>query len=398
MIDRRTIRRWLPFAAAVVLFFALYGWDTQLKKPTGPGFVPSDADWTVAAANVGAFWAGLANTPAYHRIEDAGLRPVRAFERYVYRRTAVRPNATRWNVWLGRQGLAGGRNGQWGLCTRPGVLLRAASWIHGMAGGGDGVRRYGDLHYAWRDGYFIVSPDAGYVQACLDAEPTETDAALGSDIEAVVRWGGNAYLRIEAAPGLPVTGQLDLDVTPREYPLRLADAWPNDAILTAGATHWRDLAAVYERAAEPMRAFAPFQPAAATDSGRGPTETGRAGAARRPSDRAAGSAVAVSTGRGRGGRCSAASTAAATAGSDRSSAGSCCGGRRRGAGRGATIVPPGRAPDATSERRPRRDAPTAGAPAGRGDQWSRSVTGAASCASCSAEARFRSSSATFSSQ
>jgi hypothetical protein len=240
---------------AVVLLF--YAWDLRLKQSDVHGFVPTDASWTLTARNAGSFWNNFQALAPYRRIEDAGMRPLRAFERHVYRRTAVRPNGTRWNVWLGRQAVVAGNADGWGVCTRPGLLLRAATWLHGWGAShtDDGIVHHQEYFYAWRDGFFILSPSEDYVRACLNADPSRHLASVQSDQEIALQWGENwdQELRLRAEPGLPISGQFALAITPRERPLQLHASWPGDAMLTISTTHWHDTKRLYDEAAPHLR-------------------------------------------------------------------------------------------------------------------------------------------------
>lgn len=243
----------------------LHGWRLLILGGLGVTLIGAVNEWMVAAAphegycpessrlileseDFGCFWSSLEKTSTAQVFKEEIPNPLRALELHVRRRTGIRPTPTRWRVWMGRRLVAASAPEGWGLCVYPGVLLRAVercrAWLCGSAQS-DNMRSFGEYHYAWRDGFLIVSESEDYVAACLQAPAMSFKPDQKRD-EIQVQWAGQpaGMLRIQAANRLPIEGRIALALSPRDAPLSLADAWPDPPLFSMTASNWSDIATI----------------------------------------------------------------------------------------------------------------------------------------------------------
>jgi len=238
------------FALVVVLagYWGLAALDRGLKIPRHPGFSPANAAWVCTAPDLPQFWRRLGQAEPAAGVAEELPQWVHKCDLAVRQATGIRPTPSRWQIWMGSQVLASGGQGRWGLCVRPGVLLRLAHtanrlvpWTHGPAG----LSRYGEFYYGWRDGYLLASKWPQYVQDALGAPayaPPPQDAADALTLA----WSGPraGHLRVHAADGLPLTGSIAAGIAAREHPLHLPEAWPEPPLAVAAVNRWQDLAEI----------------------------------------------------------------------------------------------------------------------------------------------------------
>ncbi|MBN2310032.1 MAG: hypothetical protein JXR94_13750 [Candidatus Hydrogenedentes bacterium] len=256
---RRVLRGWRALAATIAVLACCVWLDARIKEggPAGAGYCPADATWTAAAEDFSALWRQAADTNAIARVREEWPRPLSNIELAVRKATGIRPTPSRWHLWMGRRFLMAGSPDGVGLCVYPGLLMRAAHLVHRAtlrAGrGDDGVFRFGELSYGWREGYLIVSRSRPYVAASLAAPPAAVEESLGDD-ELRVAWRGPspAQFRMRAADGFPVSGRIRLEITERAAPLTLPDAWAEPPAASITATDWADVHALLAFIEEPF--------------------------------------------------------------------------------------------------------------------------------------------------
>jgi hypothetical protein len=244
---RRRIVKGLALLAAVAALAVGVRIDATLKRPAGPGYVPENAQWVAAARDFPAFWAGLRASDSYERLSE-NWHPLRDFELQTRFATGIRPTPARWRLWLGRAILAGGYGGEYGLCARPGVLLRVAHALHAPFGkAGDGIYRFRSLYYAWRDGFLIASHSEDYVRRCLEAPPRRINAPKTAD-ELRIEWSKPLRARVDlrGADGIPVRGSVRGAATNRDAPLTLAGVAGPEALVQASGSRPSDVMALWD--------------------------------------------------------------------------------------------------------------------------------------------------------
>ncbi len=232
--NRRIARGWLALLAALLVYALLVLLDQHLKRAPHPGFRPEQASCTAFAPDAPQTWMALKRLPAAKTVRDELPRWVHQAELALRLATGIRPEPERWRVWLGPQMLASIRDGQWGVCVRPGVLLHAAHWANRLvASSVDGFYTYRGLRYAWREGFLVASPWPEYVRAALQAAPCANTGAESRPDGVSLVWNNPVPGEALLVPGdLELRGRLTVSIPHTPESLRLPDAWPNDPMLT----------------------------------------------------------------------------------------------------------------------------------------------------------------------
>jgi len=242
-------RRWGLFIVAVIAVIALGVVDDRLKASPQSGFCPADPEWTVHAADFGTFWSALESTDAFERLTDEVPHPFQEFERQVYYRTGIRPTGQRWRAWLGREFLAAKTDAGFGVCVKPGILLRIVHGARGLFVSGDsGVYTFADLHYGWRNGYLIISRQEAYVRAALDVPQPDyvTRTTATRDIRFQWYGEGGGAIRLSAEDTLPVSGRIEVAITKRDAELFSNAAWYAPPALVLSVTDPNDLRTLFD--------------------------------------------------------------------------------------------------------------------------------------------------------
>lgn len=246
----------------VLLAIAVATDSALVSAPAGYGYRPPDSHWHACLSDAGAFSRALRQTSASQALQE-DLQPLYADAALAVRRqTGIRPNALRWRVWMGKRLLVARSPAGAGLCVYPGALLRLTAGLHAAFTSSDaqGVHRFSEWRYAWRDGYLIASRKEAYVRDTLAAGVFETGTGTNAgDAEAQgvsmdprtldVAWEApvRGGVRITAAESLPVTGFSHVPITRRATPLTLSARTSQPQCLTVAATTWTDVASIAER-------------------------------------------------------------------------------------------------------------------------------------------------------
>lgn len=206
---RRVVRRWLWRIGVLTALLALLTVDARLKAAPGAGFVPREARWTAYAPRFNRFWSGVMRTAAFRAFTMEWPTPYRDLLLAVRHDTGIRPMSVRWVIWMGPRLLGFGTADGAGYCVRPGLLLRAAHAINARLGNSEanGLFRYGEYAYAWRDGFLLFSKSPEAVSAALNGPAYSPDEKPASD-ELLFEWRGTpeASMLVRAAESLPVRG------------------------------------------------------------------------------------------------------------------------------------------------------------------------------------------------
>ena len=256
---RRIPRGWIVFGLALAAL-ACFGWLDARKRQEAPsqGYCPASARWVVLADDFSALWGATAKTDAVARLREEWPRPLDNLELAIRKATGIRPTPSRWRLWMGNRFLLGGAPEGTGICVYPGLLTRAADLVHRLVAPsraqGAGIRRFGELYYAWKDGFLIASRSREYVVACFEGPHPELGASTGND-EIRILWRGTreGEFRIRAANELPVEARIRTSITPRSRPLTLPGAWPEPPVLSIAASKWRDLHSLLAFVEEPFQ-------------------------------------------------------------------------------------------------------------------------------------------------
>ncbi len=233
---RRIARGWWWLLAAFVGYLALGVVDQELKYPPHPGYVPAGAAWTAAAPDFPHAWRSALAAPWCGPIREKAFRQLHAAELAVREATGIRPTPARWRVWMGPNLWVGVKDGVWGLCVRPGLLMRAAHAVNRLfshANNGDSVYVFGDFHYAWRDGFLVASPSLQYVSEALVAPPCVIQGAETALDGVTVGWKGTVTGWALFRPDSPqVQGACFVPVRTDGEGLELGCAWPDPPLFS----------------------------------------------------------------------------------------------------------------------------------------------------------------------
>jgi hypothetical protein len=229
-------------AAALIVGGALSTVDRVWKLAPHFGFAPEDVVCAAAAPNVPLVWDLLGRSDTGKALTEQAPQRVHAATLAVRKATGIRPTPVRWRVWMGSQALFGWRgDGDWGVCVRPGLVMRAALLLNrAFTRNDDGVFAWRDLHYAWQSGFLIVSPSIAYVRAARNAPPRsvpeEEVFADGVTVYWTQPFAGMAILRL-AEGGVEITGRLDTAWPANDPPLQIADLWPEPPVCAVAVRH-----------------------------------------------------------------------------------------------------------------------------------------------------------------
>jgi len=224
---RRRLVSWGPFVLIAVLGTVCWTLDRHFKSTDGAGIVPPDATWRIGAEDLPRFWRqweGLAATQSLRAaappfMEDAAVA--------VRKATGVRPTPARVRLWLGQSALLAGTDSAWCLSARPGLAMRLATALHGLAAAPSGLRTWGGLAYGWRDGYLLISPSGEYLSDVIEGGTVLPRAGTAPEAVALT-WGGErpGALRIHAREGLPFDMELPAPAGLADGDLHYGAAWP----------------------------------------------------------------------------------------------------------------------------------------------------------------------------
>jgi hypothetical protein len=261
---RRILRGWRVFLVTLVVLGCCAWLDTQIKARAGiDGYCPDNAAWIVATQDFGTLWRRASQTSAVERLCEEWPRPLAGVELAIRKATGIRPTPARWRLWMGDRLLVAGSDLGSGLCVYPGVLTRMVHWVRRATlrgGRQDGVYAFGDLHYAWRNGFLIASRSRGYVAASLDAQPPDLPAADRRDeVRCVWRGRRESTFCVRPDEGFPVEGRVRVAITERATPLTLTHAWPEPPLFAVTATSPEDLGTLLAALGQPFSDTAGWQ-------------------------------------------------------------------------------------------------------------------------------------------
>jgi hypothetical protein len=251
---RTWLRKWgiflvIPFG--LVLFAYV---DISLKQTDAAGFCPPDPLCTLSSNNIGEFWFQAGRQDATKTIEHYVPRPLAWIEYYVYTSTWIRPSSARWRIWMGPRFLAAYTSDGAGICVHPGLLLRTADWIHSWvaaAPDSQGVRKFRNHFFAWRDGFLIVSTSHDYIAKSLTADlPNVPPQAGKSELQFAWNTAPAGVLRIKAIEQFPIEGSVDIAIEPRKAPSSAALRFDGETPLLLQLPGPNDTAALWNQLAQ----------------------------------------------------------------------------------------------------------------------------------------------------
>lgn len=246
----RVARGWYALLAALLAYCVLSSIDQHFKRAPHAGFRPDGASCTAYTSDLPRAWSALERIPAAKAIQEELPYWTHQAELAVRLATGIRPEPERWRVWFGTQVLASVKDGQWGLCVHPGLLLRAAHGLNRLfsAASDDGLYTYRGLHYAWRDHFLVASPWPEYVRAALRAAPCADTGSETRPDGISLTWSapypGDALILPEES-GL--RGHLALQTPHAKEALRLPNAWPGTPLITLSARNLDIPRALWDR-------------------------------------------------------------------------------------------------------------------------------------------------------
>ncbi len=217
---RGAIKPWLSLAIVCVFAAGATLADRSLKRDTLNGYVPAGAGIAISLNDLGASWRSLEATAYWKDVQEDEGDLLRDPLVELRKTTGIRLTSERWNTWLGPHAVLGIADTGWGICTRPGVLMRGVhAWnrIFGQAPR-DGVWAFRGWYYGWRGSYFVLAPNANYVHDVLSAHAVAVDSN-DSNVAVGLVIAANSprpryTLQIEPQGDFSVTGRVDYAFTP----------------------------------------------------------------------------------------------------------------------------------------------------------------------------------------
>lgn len=257
---RRLLHGWRALLLAAALLAAGAWWNDRAARsaPLQP-LHPKDAQWVFATTDFPAFWTSLENGGLMTRIAGDWPRPQAALELAARFSTGIRPTPARWRLWLGYRLAVSGTDDGIGFSVYPGWLLRAADSALALVArnrDADGVSRYRDWYYGWRDGFLFASTSRGLVVSCI-TRPDPTPLECRADGAPVFQWSGKSegYLRFLPGKGTPVEGSISAAVSDGSAPLTLSRAWPEPPAVSVAVRDAVSLRALADLCAGVARQF-----------------------------------------------------------------------------------------------------------------------------------------------
>jgi hypothetical protein len=262
---KRWLSGWKLFGLSVAVLAAGIWIDGRIKSNApAQGYCPPAAEAILSSPDFGSFWIHALSTEQVQRIRADWRRAEAGIELSIRNLTGIRPTPSRWRLWMGHRFVAAASPEGYGVCTYPGLLLRAVSAVHGRIQSpidASGVRPFGELFYAWRDGFVIVSNNAEYVRKSLEAEPLAMEPGLParairfeSRVEPIVAF------EVLAADEFPMIGELPNAITDRSAPMTLWSAWESPPMAACSASTWGDIAQVLTIADDALTRSEHWQP------------------------------------------------------------------------------------------------------------------------------------------
>ncbi len=244
-LTKKISRGWSAFAIGLALCFLITAVDHVLKSVSNMGYCPEDTDWTAFAEDLPFAWETAAQSSAAAVLAEEVPLWMHPVELTLRNAAGIRPNPSRWRVWMGPKMLAGGKSGQWGFCVCPGLLMRLVHGVNCVVHPAeDGLCRYGEFYYAWRGRFLIISRWPEYVRASLDAEKEAEPPKSVSRDGIHLAWNGpiKGEMCVRAkAPHLQ--GRLDLALPPAPDGLQLPEAWPEPPMVSVTASSLKPIVA-----------------------------------------------------------------------------------------------------------------------------------------------------------
>lgn len=198
------------------------------------GYALADAEWKLESEDLPESWTQWEQSAEYALLQESAPPFMNDAAVAVRKVTGVRPTPSRLQFWLGRGGVVSGNSEGWALSCRPGVALCLASFFHRWVAESpaDASYRWGEMIYAWHDGFFLVGSSVPTVQGLAQAGvPVERG---GQDAEGItLAWKGPhaGRLSIAARDGLPFRLALNESTDDAEASLHYTAAWPDAMIL-----------------------------------------------------------------------------------------------------------------------------------------------------------------------
>lgn len=237
-------RRWIPLLLCIALLFGGWTIDARMKSVPLNGFAPLDASLIISTSNVGATWSGFEKTSTWSGMIDGQTNPLREPLISFRKQMGIRLSPQRWNTWLGKRAVLSRTDGEWGLVTQPGVLLRLATALHGKFNDpiADTVFEYRGLYYFWNEELFCVSNSlSGARNLNSDTVRLVFAPNVADAVRIEVPTKRDLSVTVFAREGLPVEGRVSVITEPIPAGLTLEkDSIDKGLIEVAAAqpAHW----------------------------------------------------------------------------------------------------------------------------------------------------------------
>jgi hypothetical protein len=244
LVSRR-FRRWIPFGVVFFLIAVTVAVDARLKTSNVIGFAPPDAGWLIATDDFGAFWKGVERSDVMAALAGDVPHPLSRLAVQAGDTLGIRPTPRHWNLWLGPKLTGWTRDTSFGICAKPGLLLRLAHLFHASSRTTYqdlSVYTYKNFFYTWRQGFVIAATTPDDLTATVEVTAARVGRAdQPGEVRLATHVPEEVLLRVRGADGLPVSGSVRLSFFGGEGRLETPGAWPTPPACFMAAADGRDL-------------------------------------------------------------------------------------------------------------------------------------------------------------
>ena len=238
---RRKHRGWLLLVIALLLFSLLVYLDTHMKKAPHAGYIPANHNTLLYANDLSYFWTRTQKTDFSKILNNTLSKEIHTLQATIRIQTGIRPTPERWELYLGPSTLIAESDGQWGLCARPGLILRSLHLVRSIfINDVDGLYSMGPYIYTWHDQFLLCSTDPDWILAARDnPKPTQFKEIPATDTLHIALNNG-PKITLSARDGLPIDGHWNtkLPATPTTQNHIPVSTVTNKALISALTNDW----------------------------------------------------------------------------------------------------------------------------------------------------------------
>ncbi len=231
---RRLLLHWGPLLLLAIVLLILVGIDRQLKHTALRGYALEAAEWKLESDDFPQRWTQWEGSSEYALLQESAPPFMSEAAVAVRKMTGVRPTPGRLEFWLGPSGVVSGKGEDWVFSCRPGVAMHLVTFFHQWVAESPaaGTYRWGDVVYAWRDGFLLAGSAVPVVQHLAQSGlPVERGGHGAEGLS--FAWDGEyaGRLTVDTEAGLPFRLTVDETAEQDDSVLHFTTAWPDAMLL-----------------------------------------------------------------------------------------------------------------------------------------------------------------------